>query len=142
MHPLKTAIANQLAHSARLRKLRKQHSEAEALLRKHDYKFYLVREHPQGDRARKLLAWLVHDEHQNPPIGTIKIHNSTLAVTQSAINDAFQDYYHTLYGVPPAPTHMQLEAFMTEAPVSRLSPAQTAALEEPIRIEELHAAIA
>ncbi|KAJ1184134.1 hypothetical protein NDU88_000944, partial [Pleurodeles waltl] len=41
-----------------LNSLRAAHNEADTRLGKHDYRHYITRQHAEGDRSGRLLAWL------------------------------------------------------------------------------------
>ncbi|KAJ1106026.1 hypothetical protein NDU88_003429 [Pleurodeles waltl] len=54
-----------------LRTILKKNRESETQLWKHDYRRRLAALHAEGDSSGWLLAWLVKEDSQDPPIGAI-----------------------------------------------------------------------
>ncbi|KAJ1210586.1 hypothetical protein NDU88_005948 [Pleurodeles waltl] len=76
---------------------RTRRNEVDMRLRKFDYQHYIARTHSEGDRSRRLLAWLIQGELQRPPIGAIQLYSGIMVNTQADINNAFKQYYSRLY---------------------------------------------
>ncbi|KAJ1184029.1 hypothetical protein NDU88_000839 [Pleurodeles waltl] len=80
-----------------------QWTETDARLRKFDYQHYAPRMHAEGDRSSRLLSWLVKGEQQHSTINAISLDEGSVVNTQQEINEAFRQYYATLYKAgPPA----------------------------------------
>lgn len=58
-------------------------------LSKHDYKKYISSQHGEGDRAGRLLAWLVNREEGLHTITSVEQQDGALTHTQLGINHAF-----------------------------------------------------
>ncbi|KAJ1087615.1 hypothetical protein NDU88_000782 [Pleurodeles waltl] len=100
-----------------------------------------MRLHTKGDHSGRLLAWLLREEWQHAPIGAICLTDGTVVSSQEAINNAFKDYYMGLYQQQPECDAQQLESFLSEALLIKLSAPHVAVLDKPLRSEEIAVAI-
>ncbi|KAJ1152186.1 hypothetical protein NDU88_004963 [Pleurodeles waltl] len=62
--------------------LQKQCKEVESRLRKFDYRQYTTRQHMEGDRSSRIVAWLVKGEQKHTPINTIRLNTGTIVNTE------------------------------------------------------------
>ncbi|KAJ1127846.1 hypothetical protein NDU88_006239 [Pleurodeles waltl] len=99
-------------------KLKKQWNEADERLRKFDYRRYTARLKAKGDCSSRLLAWLVKGEQQHTPINAIHLESETIVNTKLEINEAFRQYYDTLYKAGPPPSPDQIREFFRLSPLT------------------------
>ncbi|KAJ1214078.1 hypothetical protein NDU88_001705 [Pleurodeles waltl] len=118
------------------------YAEADQLLRRHDYNYHLMRLQAEGDRSGRLLAWLLREDRQHTQIRAIRLIDRTMGTSQEAINNAFKEYGMGLYRGQATCDTQRLEAFLCGVPFPKLSALNVAALDEPLKLEEIVVATA
>ncbi|KAJ1204909.1 hypothetical protein NDU88_000344 [Pleurodeles waltl] len=116
--------------------LKTQWTETDARLRKFYYRHYTARMHAEGDRSSILLSWLVKGEQQHSTINAIRLDTGGIVNTQREINEAFRQYYATLYKADPL-SEEQLREFLQTSQLTCLMEAQLLDLEKPIVMDEI-----
>ncbi|KAJ1108412.1 hypothetical protein NDU88_005788 [Pleurodeles waltl] len=124
-----------------LTNIRSKWTETDNRLRHFDYRHHIARTHAEGDRSGKLLEWLIKNERRNTPIGAIRLESGRIVNIQSEINNAFKEYYSSLYQARPPPTNAHLSSFFSGVTLSHLTAAQTTELDSPIEIAEIQRAL-
>ncbi|KAJ1187506.1 hypothetical protein NDU88_004281 [Pleurodeles waltl] len=98
---------------------------------------YISRQYAEGDRAGRLLAWLVRQNSQPSPIGAIRLDSGTIVNSQVEMNDAFYTYYRSLYSSPLLLLRSKWLTSYSLPPRRCLQTAQADVLEGPICMEEM-----
>ncbi|KAJ1138202.1 hypothetical protein NDU88_004593 [Pleurodeles waltl] len=80
-----------------LASIRRVHKQTLDRLAQLHYRDYQARKHAEGDKAGRLLTWLLRLEYSQTPITALRGGNGQLLNTQKDINTAFYEYYSTLY---------------------------------------------
>ncbi|KAJ1099631.1 hypothetical protein NDU88_004730 [Pleurodeles waltl] len=109
---LEKAAVVQTQPAQQLQEARSEHAELLKHLRKVDYAKHRERTYNERDKAGALLARLMKDEPSPTPILHINTPQQTSINTQLEINEAFRDYYTTLYSAPPEFDQGHLKAFL------------------------------
>ncbi|KAJ1173261.1 hypothetical protein NDU88_005098 [Pleurodeles waltl] len=141
LRALENAVARNEAPYTSLKDARAEYATADATLRLHDYKYHVTRLQAEGDKSGRLLAWLLREERQCPPIGAIGLGAGALATTQEKINDAFREYYTQLYTTRTSCTSQQLRSFLADSSLPQLTHTDRETLEAPITLGELNKAL-
>ncbi|KAJ1174673.1 hypothetical protein NDU88_006493 [Pleurodeles waltl] len=93
-------------------------------------------------KASKILHWLCTPKRGRAPDAYLVAEDSTKLAGTAPIAHAFADYYKELYMVDPVNPQEDLQAFLHDLPVARLSPEDHDSLEAEVTCEELQAALA
>ena len=115
--------------------------DLETSLARIDYRHYIKRQHSEGDRSGRMLAWLLKEEHTNIPIGAIRGTDGTIHCSQLEINEIFADYYRTLYSDPQPHTQEAVLQYIQNIQLACLTPEQCEELETPLQLSEIRYAI-
>ncbi|KAJ1209055.1 hypothetical protein NDU88_004434 [Pleurodeles waltl] len=97
LREVERGVASDGENQGRLIGLKKKWAEVDSRLWQFDYQQHIARLHSEGDRSSRLLAWFVKGEQQHTPISAIRLDSGTIVNTQLEINEAFRQYYSTLY---------------------------------------------
>ncbi|KAJ1200034.1 hypothetical protein NDU88_003863 [Pleurodeles waltl] len=130
-------VASSAEDQGKLVGLKRNWAEVDSRLRQFDYLHHIAQLHSEGDRSSRLLAWLVKGEHQHTHISTIQLDSGAIVNAQLEINEAFRQYYSTLYMTCPPPPPERLEDFFQALQLTRLTAPQLQELEKPIEMDEI-----
>lgn len=104
--------------------------------------FQRQRSFEQGERAGKLLAYLVHCEDRPPVVISLHSPDGTLVTEPTQVTTLFRDFFTALYASKAPTDNTLMEAFLNDFSIPRLTEAQTEILEAPLTTDEILKAIA
>lgn len=104
--------------------------------------FHRQKSFEHGERAGKLLAYLVHCEERPPVVISLRSPEGTLVREPSCVTSQFRDFFTTLYATwAPSDTSVMV-TFLSDLPLPLLTEEKVEELEAPLMADEISGAIA
>lgn len=104
--------------------------------------FHRQKSFEHGERAWKLLAYLVHCEERPPVVISLRSPGNVLVTEPTQVTTLFQDFFIALYATKAPSDSTLMESFLDELPIPELTEAQMRELEAPLTKDEISKAIA
>lgn len=109
---------------------------------RHKLFFHRQRTFEHGERAGKLLAYLVHCEERPPVVISLRSQNNALETEPSRVTDMFRDFFTNLYTTTTSEDTSSMQSFLEELTVPQLTDKQVEELEAPLTTDKISRAIA
>lgn len=104
--------------------------------------FHRQRSFEHGERAGKLLAYLIHSEDRPPVVISLRSSSGAIETEPHRVTDIFKKFFHKLYTTTASPDTTPIETFLGELTIPQLSAEQVEELEAPLTIDKVSGALA
>lgn len=104
--------------------------------------FHRQKSFEYGERAGKLLAYMVHCEERPPVVISLRSDGNVVVTEPAEITSLFRDFFAALYTTTAPRDTALMESFLDEISIPKLTEEQTRDLEAPLSRDEIARAIA
>lgn len=125
----------------RLTREQEEHSSLMERLRCLNYAVHSARTHHTGDKADRLLSWLMRQDTVTAPITSIRTPWDTVVHTQREIHAEFVTHYARLYKSQLHTAYADIQSYLDDLELPQLTSEQKVDLNVPILPEEVREGI-
>ncbi|KAJ1105588.1 hypothetical protein NDU88_002993 [Pleurodeles waltl] len=120
-----------------LQAFRKTHSELLKCLKCLNYAAQLANTHAKANRAGTLLAQLIRQDTLHNTVMSFQTSTDGLLCTQDSIHAAFYAHYESLYDAVSHLPLNEINQFLTELPLPKITAQQCSELDGPLLLAEV-----
>ncbi|KAJ1179266.1 hypothetical protein NDU88_004500 [Pleurodeles waltl] len=102
-----------------------------------DFRLYQAKMHPEGDKAGRLLVWLLRSADPHMPVVRICTSSTTFALQQTQIHEAFTTYYSALHDPPRIARQDNICRFLEAVDLPSVTLLKNEDLNIPITLQEI-----